>query len=147
MATTRIVEAVDVFKDGDLGLPSRFPRPPPDELSLDGLEKRLDSAVVVAISLVADRYFEAVLPQDLLIIVRAVLRPAIRMVDAAFGRRPGGHGHVERTGRQVAFHSVAHGPTNDAPGTPIKDDSQVKPAFLSRYSRCRLPISGWAQRP
>ena len=86
MPSTRIVEAIDVLEDGHLSLPSRFPRPSPDELGLDGLEERLDSGVVVTIALSAHRHLEAVQAQDLLIIVRAILRPAIRMVDAAFGR-------------------------------------------------------------
>ena len=69
MAMTRIVEAIDVFKDGDLGLPSRFPRPPPDELSLDGLEERLDSGLGVTIALAAHRHLEAMLTQDFLIVL------------------------------------------------------------------------------
>ena len=59
---------------------------PPDQFSLDGFEERFDGSVVVTIALPAHRYFEAVLAQDLLIIMRTILAAAIRVLDAAFRR-------------------------------------------------------------
>ena len=83
MSPSRIVEAIDVLEDGQLGVSARLPRPAPDHLGLDGLEEGLDSGVVIAVALTAHRYLEAVLPQDFLIVVRTILRPAIRVMDAA----------------------------------------------------------------
>jgi hypothetical protein len=40
-----------------------------------------------------------------------------------------GDGHIQRPDRQIAFHAVAHGPTDDAPGMKIEDDSQIQPAL------------------
>ena len=57
MPTTRIVEAIDVFEDRHLSLPPRFPRPSPDQFSLDGLEERLDRRIVIAINSCRTRGF------------------------------------------------------------------------------------------
>jgi len=94
MPPSRIVEAVDVLEDGQLGVSARLPRPSPDQLSLDRLEERLDGGVVIAVALAAHRYLEAVLTQELLIIVGAILAAAIRMMDAALGRLAERHGHL-----------------------------------------------------
>ena len=61
MAAARIVEAIDVFEDCHLGLRPRFPRPSPDQLCLDGFEKRLDGGIVITISLATHRDLEAML--------------------------------------------------------------------------------------
>ena len=53
MPTARILEAVDVLKDGGFRLAAGFPRPAPDQLRLNGLEERLDSGVVMTIALAA----------------------------------------------------------------------------------------------
>ena len=86
MATTRVVEAVDVFEDGHLSLAPRLPRMPPDQFCFDGFEERLDGSVVVTIALAAHRYLEAMLAQDFLVVVRTILATAIRVVDAVFRR-------------------------------------------------------------
>ena len=75
MPASWIVEAIDVFKDCHLSFPSCFPRMPPDQFCFDGFEERLDHCpagdlqsksaergrVVIAITLAAHRYLEAVL--------------------------------------------------------------------------------------
>ena len=48
MAPARIVEAVDVFEDGDFGITTRSPGPLPQQLSFDGFEEGLDHRVVIA---------------------------------------------------------------------------------------------------
>jgi len=53
MATAWIVETIDVFKDGHLGLPPCFPYPSSDQLSLDGFEERLNGGIIIAISFAA----------------------------------------------------------------------------------------------
>ncbi len=64
-----IVEAIDVFEDRHLCLPAGFPCVAPDQFSLDGFEERFDSCVVITIALSAHGHAEAVLAQDLLIVV------------------------------------------------------------------------------
>ena len=59
---------------------------PPDQLSLDGFEEHLNRRIVITISFAAHGHLEAMLAQDLLIIMRTVLAAAIRVVDAIFGR-------------------------------------------------------------
>ena len=83
MTAARVVEAVDVFKDGHLRIPTGFPCIAPDQFRFDGFEECLDGCVIITISFATHGHFEAVLPQDFLIVVRAVLRPSIRVMDAA----------------------------------------------------------------
>ena len=115
MAATWIVEAVDVFEDCHLSLPAGFPCIAPDQFRFDVFEERLNSRIVIAISLSTHGHFEAVLSQDFLIVVRTILRPAIRVMDAALWRRSEGYGHVQCPDRQVPLHPVAHRPTDHAP--------------------------------
>lgn len=42
---------------------------PPDQLSLDGFEERLNSRIIVAITFARHRYLEPVLAQELLVVV------------------------------------------------------------------------------
>ena len=46
MASSRIVEAVDVFEYRYFGLPARFPWLPPYQLGFDGFEEGLDGGVL-----------------------------------------------------------------------------------------------------
>lgn len=50
MSTSRVVEAVEVSKQGDLGRAACGPGLAPDHLSLDPLEKRLGGGVIITIS-------------------------------------------------------------------------------------------------
>lgn len=63
--------------------------------------------VVTALPTHPHGHLEAVLAQQLPIIVRTVLRPPIRMVNAAFRRLPERDGHLQRPDREVAFHAIA----------------------------------------
>ena len=60
--------------------------------------------------------------QNLLIVMRAVLRPAIRMMDAVLGRLPQGDGHVQGSNRQVALHAVADCPADHTTGMQVQND-------------------------
>jgi hypothetical protein len=51
MASARIVEAVDVLKEGCVDLSSGVPGVAPDEFSLHRLEECFDCSVVLAIAL------------------------------------------------------------------------------------------------
>ena len=48
--------------------------------------------------------------QKLLVVMGAVLRAAIRMVNTAGWRAAQGNGHVQRPDRQILLHPVADGP-------------------------------------
>ena len=69
MLSTRIVEAIDIFKDCHFGLSSCLPALPPDQLDLDCFEECLHRRIVIAITLAAHGWPEVMLPQDLLIIM------------------------------------------------------------------------------
>jgi hypothetical protein len=74
-------------------------------------------------------YFEAVLAQYLLIIVRTILAPTIRVMGVALGRRSECYGHVQNPDRQVTLHPIADGPTNDSPRMKVQDHSKIQPDF------------------
>lgn len=99
----------------------------------------------MAITFSAHRYLEPVLAQGFLRIIRAILRPTIRVMDAAFGWRPERDGHLQRPDCQVTLHPVAACPTNDAPGMQIQDHSKIQPAF-TRPDICDVtsPFLVWA---
>lgn len=134
MPTARIIEAVDVLKDCGLGLSTSFPRAPPDQLGLDGLEEGFDCGVIVAIPFPTHRHFEPVFAQDLLVVMRTVLAVPVAVEDAAFGWRSEGDGHFQGPDRQVTFHAIADSPTNDTPGMQIEDHRQKQPTLTG--SRC-----------
>jgi hypothetical protein len=46
---SRVVEAVDVFEEGDLDLSTGLPVAAPDEFGLQGFEEAFDGGIVVAI--------------------------------------------------------------------------------------------------
>lgn len=68
--------------------------------------------------------------QNLLVVVRAVLAAAIRMMDATPCWSSQRNGHIQRPDRQITFDAVAYGPPNDPPGMQVEDDRQVEPALL-----------------
>ena len=82
-----IMKAVDVFKDRHLSLPPGFPRPPPDQLGLDGLEERLDGGIVITIALAAHGHSKTTRAQDHLVVMRTVLATPVAVKDASLGRR------------------------------------------------------------
>lgn len=69
-----IIEPIDILEYRSFGLPSGFPSVPPDQLCLEGIEKRLNHSIVITIALAAHRDLEAVRGQTSLIVVRTVLR-------------------------------------------------------------------------
>ena len=133
MTAARVVEAVDVFKDGHLRLSSCLPCIAPDQFRFDGFEECLDGCVIITISFATHGHFEAVLPQDFLTAMRTILRPAISVMDAAFRRRSKRDSHVQRPDHKIAFHPVAHRPTDNAPGVQIEDHGKIQPAFARPY--------------
>lgn len=88
-----------------------------------------DGGVVIAVALAAHRNLEAILAQELLVIVAAILRAAIGVVNAARRRLAQVDGHLQRTDCEVAFHAVADGLADHAPGIEIDDHGEIKPAF------------------
>ena len=129
MPSAGIVEAVDVFEQGNLGLPPCLPSPPPNQLGLQRFEEALDDGVVVTVSLAAHRDQEAMFLQAFLIVARAVLTAAICVVNAPWRRSAQGDGHVQSPDRQVPLQAVTDSPADYAPGVEVENDGQVQPAL------------------
>ena len=60
--------------------------------------------------------------QQLLVVMRRVLRATIREVNTAFGWLAWGDGHVERSDCQIPFHTITDSPPNDTARIEIKDN-------------------------
>ena len=127
MFSAWVVEAVDVFRcpamvclqtmrgeEGDFDLAAGLPGSAPDQFCLQRLEEAFDRGIVVTIALSTHRYLEPVVAQKLLIIVRAVLRPAVRVMDATRWRSSDRDGHVQGTQSEILLHAVADGPSDHA---------------------------------
>ena len=78
-----VIEAVDVFEEGDLDFATGLPVATPDQFGLQRFEEAFDGGIVKASALAAHRHLEPVLAQQLLIIVGTVLRAAVRVMNAA----------------------------------------------------------------
>ena len=62
-------------------------------------------------------------------VVSAVLRSAVRVMNAARRRPSDGDGHVQRSQGKILLHAVADGPANDAPREKVQCHGQIDPAF------------------
>ena len=69
MTPAGVVEPVDVLEDGCFGLASGRPFLPPDDLSLQAFEERLNCSIVITIASAAHRWSQAVGLQLLLEVV------------------------------------------------------------------------------
>lgn len=87
-----------------------------NKLVIDG---SIDAALDAAITLAGHRHLEPMLPQDLLVVTRTVLAAAIAVKDGNPRRGSQGDGHLQGPDRQIAFHAVAHGPTDHAPEVQV----------------------------
>ncbi len=126
MAAAGVLEAIDVLKDGGFCLTPRRPALPPYEFRFEGFEEGFDGRIIVAISLAAHRWTQAIGLQLFLIVVRAILAAAIRMEKAALGRLAQAHRHIQRPDRQVFLNPVADCPAHDATAMQIKDDCKIR---------------------
>jgi len=99
-----------------------WPSLPPDQLSLQRFEERLDGCVVITITFAAHRWLEFVFLEPLLVIVGSILAAAITMEDAVLRRIPEICGHVQRPDRQILLHPVADRPANDPAAVKVEND-------------------------
>ena len=66
---SRVIEAIDIFEDGDFSGSACLPRVPPNQFGFNGLEEAFHCGVIIAIPLAAHRHLEAVLARQLLIVM------------------------------------------------------------------------------
>jgi hypothetical protein len=78
-----IVKPIDILEDLPFYLTACVPTVAPDQLFLDGFEEDLNHRIVIAISLPAHGGLEAMLGQELPVLVGTILRPTTRMMNAA----------------------------------------------------------------
>ena len=142
MPTARVVEAVDVFEEGNFDLSAGLPVSAPYHFRLPGFEKALERCVVITVALAAHGCCQTMFSQNLLMVMGTLwaarcpatvclqtVRGAIRVMNAALRWPAQGDGHVQGADRQVLLHPVADGPTYHPARMQIEDDRQIHPAF------------------
>src|SRR4051794_5045237 len=128
MAPDGIVEPIDVAANSSVRLLAGVEDGPPDEFGFQGLEERLHHGVVIAIPLAGHRDQDAVLLELGLIVDRAILAAAIRMMDQPGCRTAHGQGFAQSGKSQVAMQSVAGCPANDPSREQVDNDGEIQPA-------------------
>src|SRR5882672_10042881 len=113
MATTRIVEAVDVFPDVVGRVVPAPVLPSMNPFFLQRSEEALHGRVVPAIAFSAHAGHRAGLYEAALVVVRSVLAPAIRMMDEPLQRLSNGQGFVQSSKGQEAVDVIAGVPAHD----------------------------------
>lgn len=103
MASSGVVEPVDVSEDRSFSLRACWPVLPPKEFRFDGLEKSFDRSVVVTIAFAAHRRDQSIFLQPLLVIVRTILAAAIGVNDATLWWIAKFYCHVQCLDRQIFF--------------------------------------------
>lgn len=104
-----VTEPVVVSGDGVFGLLAGLPGDRPDQLRLDGLEERLGHCIVVAVPATAHRDLDAAFAKQGLIVDRAVLRPAIGMVNQPWCRVASHQNTAQGLHRKIAPQAVTRG--------------------------------------
>ena len=127
MSAAGIVEAVDVSEESDFHLSAGLPIAAPDQFGLQRLEEAFDGGIVVTVALPAHRWLESVVAQKLLIMMCAVLRPTIGVMNAAWWWSADRNRHVQRPECQILFYAVTDGPADHTPRKQIKNNSQIDP--------------------
>ena len=80
-------------------------------------------------------------------VVSAVLRSAVRVMNATRRRPSDGDGHVQRSQGKILLHAVADGPANDAPREKVQCHGQIDPAFpRPDISDVARPVLVWPAR-
>lgn len=82
MFATRVVETADVFEEAGFNLAAGLPAMVPNEFSLQVDEEVFGGGIVIMVALQARRSLEPLVVQQLLVVAGAVLRSAIRVMNA-----------------------------------------------------------------
>lgn len=128
MPPLSVVIGLDVFEHISLRV---FPRGITGSLSLfdlQGVKEAFHRRVVVAVPLAAHAAKEAVLGQQLLVVVRGLLATPIRVDDQPCLWPTSSHGHSQSLYHQVTGDSLRHRPADHCTGVQVQDDGQVQPA-------------------
>ena len=99
MSPNGVVEPVYVATDGLRRLCAALEDGAPDKFGLQRFEESLDHRIVVAVSLARHRDQDALAAQLMLVVDRAVLAAAVRVVNEPGGRSPHGNGAAQRRPR------------------------------------------------
>ena len=95
----------------------------PDQFRLKRLEEAFRCGIVVTVALPAHRWLESVVAQKLLIIMCAVLRPTIGVMNAAWWWSADRNRHVQRPECQILFYAVTDGPAHHTGATSRESDT------------------------
>ena len=96
------------------------------------LEPMVQIGAVVTITLPTHVYRKLVFAQKFLVVMRAVLRPAVSIVDAARWRPAQDDGHAQRPQGKILLLAAADGPADVEPGSAT---GLSEPAWAARKNQ------------
>ena len=109
---------------------ARGPLATPNKVGFGGLEKCFNRRVIEAVALAAHRNRKLMPTQDFLIVVRAILRAPVRVMNASRRRLAQVDRHFKRPDARGPLHTIADRPTDDATRVEIQYHREVKPSFV-----------------
>ncbi len=130
MYAPSVVEDLDVFKYGCLGLGPRLKPPAVQPLLLELASERFHRGVVIAVAFTAHAAYEFILIQYSLVFFTGILDTAIRMNEQPFLCASPTNGLVQGFYDKGLSHVLGHGKANDCPAAQIHNAGEVQPSFI-----------------
>lgn len=135
MPPLTVVEELDVLRDLSSGLFARGVAPVMYQFVLPRPPKAFHGGIVITVPPPRHRDVQTELFQPNLVVLRAILSPAIRVMQQPGGRALGGENLPERPPHQVRRHSRIHRMADHLTGEQIRDAGEIQPTFRSRHVR------------
>ena len=135
MPSLAVVEDLDVLRDLSPGLRPGFVTPVMYEFVLQRPPKTFHRCIVVTIPPPGHRSLQPQVFQARLVVLRAILDPAIGVMKQAGGRPSAGDGLHEGRPHQVSCHPGVHRMADHLAGEQILDAGEIEPAFRGRHVR------------
>ena len=146
MSSVGIVEALDVFEQGDFGFGPGGKPPWIEPLAFEAGEEALAQGVVVAVAYRTHGGPDAGLPASLAKGHGGVLGPLVAVMDHPVGSALA-QGHIQGVCDQLASQMVGHGPADDTATEGVYDHGEIEEAHMGRHVGdigYPQPVPGWS---
>jgi hypothetical protein len=138
MSPLPVIENLDVFAYGTLGLCASREIPMVNHLRLQASPEAFHRRIIEAIAFTRHRNPELKLPQKVLVLFSAILTSTIRMVNDSGKRTVLLNRSEQRPPGQLRLHAFSHGITDDLARKDVLDPGQIQPALTG---------GEWSERP
>jgi len=129
MSSLPVIEDLDVFAYGTLGLRASREIPMVNHLRLQASPEAFHRRIVEAVAFTGHRDAELKLLQEVLVLFCTILAPAIRVVDDSLWRTVLLYRSEQSLPGQLRLHPLSHCVTDDLARKDIFDPGQIQPAL------------------